>query len=92
MGETEAAINAFEKALTMSWVAQGGQVERGEARDKARELVARTALKSCGIGIPTPTPNLSSTSVCQRTRPGINGAPTTPPTMTAWTWSASAMT
>jgi hypothetical protein len=40
MGETEAAINAIEKALAMKWGAQGGPVKPGEAREKARELVA----------------------------------------------------
>ncbi len=40
MDETEAAINAVEKSLTLTWGAQGGRVEPGEARDKARELVA----------------------------------------------------
>ena len=40
MCEPEAAINAFEKALAMKWGAQGGPVEPGEAREKARELAA----------------------------------------------------
>ncbi len=40
MGETEAATNAFEKALAMKWGAQGGPVEPGEAREKAHRLAA----------------------------------------------------
>ena len=40
MGETDAAINAFEKALTMSWAVQGGPTEPGDARKSAIELVA----------------------------------------------------
>ncbi len=40
MGEPEAAINAFEKSLTLTWGAQGGPVEPGEAREKAHELAA----------------------------------------------------
>lgn len=40
MGETEAAVNAFEKSLTLTWGARGGWAERGEARDKAHELAA----------------------------------------------------
>ncbi len=40
MGEPEAAINAFEKSLTLTWGAQGGPVEPGEAREKAHRLAA----------------------------------------------------
>ena len=40
LGEIEAAVTAFEKALAISWGAKGGRAEPGEAREKARELVA----------------------------------------------------
>ncbi len=38
MGEIEAAVTAFDKALAMSWGAKGGRAEPGEAREKAREI------------------------------------------------------
>ncbi len=40
MGEIEAAVTAFEKVFALSWGAQGGRVEPGEAREKALEMVA----------------------------------------------------
>ncbi len=40
MGETEAAVTAFEKSFAMNWGTQGGRAEPGEAREKAREIVA----------------------------------------------------
>ncbi len=40
MGETDAAVTAFEKVFVLSWGAQGGRAEPGEAREKAREIVA----------------------------------------------------
>ncbi len=40
MGEIEAAVTAFEKVFVLSWGAQGGRVEPGEAQRKAREMVA----------------------------------------------------
>ena len=40
LGETDAAVTAFEKMFVLSWGANGGRVDPGEARVSALEMVA----------------------------------------------------